>query len=156
MQTYSSLTWVGFQNYNSGCAYGINLVCYPTSGTLTSTADPAVAFATDLLENWPSTTSTGQATGFQSYISYLQPSQVVVGYTVSDSSGSSDGSPAAVTSVANSVIECLSTNEDCYTYTPPSTYLGIGGVFSWTINYDATTGYQFAKSLYPCVIEGNC
>ncbi len=156
MQTYSSLTWVGFQNYNSGCAYGINLVCYPTTGTLTSTADPAVAFATDLLASWPATISSGQETGFQPYISYLQPSQVVIGYTVNNSSGQSDGSPAADTSVAQNVIECLSTNEDCDTYTPPSTYSGIGGVFSWTINYDATTGYQFATNLYPCVIQGNC
>ena len=28
MQTHSSLEWVGIQLYNSGCMFGINLVCY--------------------------------------------------------------------------------------------------------------------------------
>ena len=157
MQTHQSLEWVGFQNYNAGCAYGINLVCYPTgSNTLTSTADAAVAFATDLLANWPATTASGQATGFQPYISYLTPSQVVIGYTVNNSSGQSDGAPAAITSVTKNAIQCLRSGSNCDTYTPPTTYSGIGGVFSWTINYDATNAYQFATSLYPCVVQGNC
>ncbi len=159
MQTYGSLEWVAFQNYNAGCAYGIDLICYPTgSNTLTSTADPAVAFSTDLLENWPATTSSGQITGFQNYTSFLNPSQVVIGYVVNNSSGNSDGSPSVnpYLSVAKDAIQCLRTHEQCATYTPPRTYPGIGGVFAWSINYDASNNYQFAKSLYPCVVQGNC
>lgn len=157
MQTYASLEWVGFQNYNSGCAYGINLVCYPTgSNTLTSTPDSAVAFATDLLANWPATLSTGQPTGFQPYISYLTPSQVVIGYVVNNNAGTSDGSPAAITSVIQNVIPCLTKGQNCDTYTPPTTYPGFGGVFSWTINYDASNNYQFATSVYPCLVNGVC
>lgn len=149
MQTRASLTWVGFQNYNSGCAFGINGVCYPTTGTLASTADPAVAFATDLLENWPTPM-------FNPYLSYLSPSQVVIGYVVQNSSGQSDGAPAAITSVTKNVISCLRNHQNCDTYTPPSIYPGIGGVFAWSINYDANNNYAFATSLSACVVGGNC
>lgn len=149
MQTRAALTWVGFQNYNSGCAYGLNGVCYPTTGTLTSTADPAVAFAADLLENWPTPT-------FNPYLSYLSPSQVVIGYVVENSSGQSDGSPAAIPSVIKNVITCLRTHQNCGTYTPPSKYPGIGGVFAWSINYDADNNYAFATSLTSCVVSGVC
>lgn len=158
MQVYAALEWVSFQNYNSGCAYGIDLVCYPTTGSLTSTADPAVAFATDLLANWPATTSSGQATGFLPYISYLKPSQVVIGYVVTNSTGQTDGDPSVspYLSVVKNAIQCLRTSQQCDTYTPPATYPDIGGVFDWTVNYDATVGYSFAKTLYPCVVGGNC
>ncbi len=151
MQTRASLTWVGFQNYNSGCAFGINQVCYPTiTETLTSSADPAVAFATDLLENWPTPT-------FNPFLSYLSPSQVVIGYTVEKSDGESDGSPAAIPSVTKNVISCLrGTHLNCDTYIPPSIYPGIGGVFAWSINYDANNGYAFATSLSSCVVGGDC
>ncbi len=158
MQVYASLEWAAFQNYNSGCAYGIDLVCYPTTGSLTSTADPAVAFATDLLANWPATTSSGQVTGFLPYISYLKPSQVVIGYVVTNNNGQTDGDPSVspYLSVVKNAIQCLRTGQQCDTYTPPTTYPGIGGVFDWTVNYDATVNYQFAKTLYPCVVGGNC
>lgn len=149
MQIRPALTWVAFQNYNSGCAYGINGICYPTTGSLTSTADPAVAFATDLLENWPTPM-------FNPYISLLSPSQVVVGYTVQNLSGQCDGSPCADPAVTKNVLTCLRTHQNCATYTPPSFYPGIGGVFAWTINYDANNNYQFATSLSTCVVSGNC
>ena len=149
MQTHASLAWVGFQNYNSGCAFGINGICYPTTGTLTSTTDPAVAFATDLLENWPTPT-------FNPYVSYLSPSQVVIGYVVVNGSGTSDGAPPAITSVTKQVITCLRDYQNCNTYTPPSKYPGIGGVFAWSINYDADNSYAFATSLSACVVGGNC
>jgi chitinase len=150
MQVRPALTWVSFQNYNSGCAYGINGVCYPTTGTtLTSSSDSAVAFATDLLENWP----TPQ---FNPYLSFLSPSQVVIGYVVQNASGGSDGSPYAIPSVTKNVITCLRSHQNCDTYTPPAVYPGIGGVFAWSINYDANNSYQFANSLSACVVNGVC
>ena len=160
MQTHASLAWVGIQLYNSGCAYGIDLICYDPN-TSTTTPDPAVAFATDLLTNWPAQTPTGQATGFQPYKAYLSPSQVVLGYPVKNASGISDGSPAAVIPVIKRAIQCLNTKKlgptECDTYTAPVEMpFGIGGVFSWTINDDATTGYAFATGLSPCVVKGIC
>lgn len=158
MQTHQSLAWVGIQMYNSGCAYGINLICYDPNNT--SSPDTSVAMATDLLANWPAKTSSGQATGFQPYISYLNPSQVVLGYPAPNASGSSDGLPAAVTGTIKRAIQCLRTGiksaSSCDTYVPPQTYPGFGGVFEWELTYDANNNYNFATSLTNCVMNGNC
>lgn len=158
MQTHQSLAWVGIQMYNSGCAYGINLICYDPNNS--SSPDASVAMATDLLANWPAKTSTGQSTGFQPYISHLTPSQVVLGYPAPNASGSSDGSPAAVISTIKRAIQCLRTGvvsaTSCDTYVPPQAYPGFGGVFDWEIIHDEENNYNFATSLVNCVINGNC
>lgn len=158
MQTYQSLEWVGIQMYNSGCAYGIDLICYDPNNT--KSPNTSVAMATDLLANWPSTISTGQKTGFQPYISYLKPSQVVLGYPAPDASANSDGTPSAVTSTIKRAIQCLRTavasSTSCDTYIPPKAYPGIGGVFEWEITYDASNNFNFATSLSNCVKSGNC
>ncbi|CDZ77335.1 Chitinase D precursor [Legionella massiliensis] len=158
MQTHQSLAWVGIQMYNAGCAFGINLICYDPNNT--SSPDASVAMATDLLANWPAKTSSGQATGFQPYISYLTPSQVVLGYPAPNAAGSSDGSPAAVISTIKRAIQCLRTgivsSTSCDTYVPPQTYPGFGGVFDWEIIHDQSNNYNFATSLVNCVINNNC
>ncbi len=159
MVTASSLEWIGFQIYNSGCVYGIDRNCYPLEGTsLTNSPDSAVAVATDLQENWPAQTETGVVTGFQPYISNLNPdgSQVVLGYASLNGEGQSDGSPAAVVDIVKNAIQCLRTGEACGSYTPPNTYPAIGGVFDWTLNYDASNNYAFSTGLYPCVVQGDC
>ncbi|MBA3536271.1 MAG: hypothetical protein H0T84_06655 [Tatlockia sp.] len=155
MQTHQSLAWVGIQVYNSGCAFGIDQVCYDSN--VTNNPDASVAFATDLLANWPAKTNSGQLTGFQPYISYLTPEQVVLGYPAPNASGNSDGAPAAVISTIKRAIQCLRTGvTGCGTYLPPKAYPGIGGVFEWEITYDENNNYNFAKSLKNCVINGNC
>lgn len=158
MQTHQSLAWVGIQMYNAGCTYGIDLICYDPNNT--NSPNASVAMATDLLENWPATTSSGQQTGFQPYISYLTPSQVVLGYPAPNASGQSDGSPAAVISTIKRAIQCLRTGvaspSSCDTYIPPRTYPGFGGVFDWEIIHDENNNYNFATSLVNCVIQGNC
>jgi chitinase len=155
MQTHQSLAWVGIQVYNSGCAFGIDQVCYDPN--ITNTPNASVAFATDLLANWPAKTSSGQATGFQPYISYLTPGQVILGYPAPNASGVSDGAPAAVIGTIKRAIQCLRTGvTGCGTYLPPKAYPGIGGVFEWEITYDQNNNYNFAKSLKDCVINGNC
>lgn len=157
MQTAASLEWVGFQTYNSGCAYGIDRECYPLEGTsLTSSPDSAVAFATDLLEDWPDSTPSGVPTGFQKYKSLLKPSQVVLGYTVMNGSGASDGSPSAVINVVKDAIQCLRTGDACDNYKPPNTYPDIGGVFDWTLNFDKSNNYAFSRGLQACVLGGDC
>lgn len=158
MQTHQSLAWVGIQMYNAGCTYGIDLICYDPNNT--SSPNASVAMATDLLENWPATTSSGQQTGFQPYMSYLTPSQVVLGYPAPNASGQSDGSPAAVIGTIKRAIQCLRTGiasaSSCDTYIPPRTYPGFGGVFDWEIIHDENNNYHFASSLVNCVIQGNC
>lgn len=158
MQTYDSLSWVGIQLYNSGCAYGINLVCYDINNT--TSPDASVAISTDLLANWPDQDSSGRATGFQPYISYLKPSQVVLGYPATNAEGVSDGAPPAVIPTVKRAIQCLRTAkqgpDSCDTYIPPQEYPGIGGVFEWEITYDANNNYKFATELLNCVINSNC
>ncbi len=151
MQTAPSLTWVGFQIYNSGCVLGLDGRCYPLESdedALTAYPDTAVAVAADLLEDWPS--------NFQPYKSLLTPSQVVLGYASKNGSGASDGSPAAVIPIVKDAIQCLRTGEACRSYTAPNSYPDIGGVFDWTLNFDADNNYAFSKGLYPCVVEGDC
>ena len=158
MQTHAALSWVGIQLYNSGCAFGIDLVCYDPNNS--NSPDASVAFATDLLADWPAKTASGQATGFQPYVSYLNPNQVVLGYPAANATGASDGSPAANTSTVQRAIQCLRTASQspkaCDTYVPPKAYPGIGGVFNWEVTYDANNGYHFATDLKACVIDGVC
>ncbi|HAT5044489.1 TPA: hypothetical protein I9760_002743, partial [Legionella pneumophila] len=157
MQTHQSLAWVGIQLYNTGCAFGIDQVCY--GPTPTDTPDFSVAMATDLLENWPATVN-GRPTGFQPYVSYLRPSQIVIGYPSPNSNGGSDGSPVTPTTTIKRAIQCLKTaiasNTSCGAYAPPRAYGNIGGVFNWEVTYDKNNQFKFAKELKNCVINGVC
>ena len=156
MQTHDSLAWVGIQVYNTGCALGIDTICYADT---TTSPDLSVAMATDLLESWPATVN-GRATGFQPYVSYLKPSQIVLGYPAPNASGISDGAPAKPTSIIKRAIQCLKTatksSTSCDTYVPPRAYGQIGGVFNWEATYDQSNNFKFATDLKNCVINGIC
>jgi chitinase len=158
MQTHTILSWVEIQLYNTGCAYGIDKVCYDPNAT--STPNFSVAMATDLLANWPEVDSSGRKTGFQPYISYLTPSQVVIGYPAPNAQGVSDGAPVTPNATIKRAIQCLRTavagNNSCGSYVPPQSYPGIGGVFNWEVTYDQSNNFKFAKDLKACVIDGNC
>jgi chitinase len=157
MQTHDALTWVGVQVYNTGCAYGIDLVCYADDA---NSPNLSVAMAAGLLENWPSKTSSGQSTGFQPYISYLNPNQVVLGYPAPNRSGVSDGLPAKSTAVIKRAIQCLRNGTigatGCDSYLPPRVYPNIGGVFEWEITYDQDNNFAFATNLKSCVLNSSC
>lgn len=158
MQTYSSLSWVGIQLYNSGCILGIDQVCYDPNAT--NTPDFSVAMAVDLLANWPATDALGRPTNFQPYISYLRADQIVLGYPAPNSQGASDGSPVTPTTTIKRAIECLenatANSTSCGNYLPPKAYGLIGGVFNWEITYDQNNQYKFARDLKTCVSTGIC
>ncbi len=158
MQTANSLSWVGVQLYNTGCMLGINSVCYDPN--VINSPDFSVAMATDLLANWPAKTASGQATGFQPYLSLLKPSQVVLGYVAPNASGQGDGGPIIPVATIKRAIQCLRTNikadNSCDTFIPPAAYPGIGGVFDWQVNNDQSNNFAFAKGLQNCVLNGNC
>ena len=162
MQTYTALSWVGIQLYNTGGMWGIDLNLYAPSvnnSNIATSPDFSVAMAVDLLESWPSQVN-GQATGWLKYISYLKPEQVVLGYPVPDANGNSDGAPYAPTPVIKRAIQCLRTGVkgqySCDTYVPPRTYPGIGGVFSWETSRDQNNNFAFARDLKNCVVNNNC
>ena len=116
--------------------------------------------ATDLLATWPSTTGTGQATGFQPYVSSLTPNQVVLGYPAPNNVGASDGSPVTPAATIIRAIECLETNvasgTSCDTFVPPKAYPDMGGVFDWEVVYDQSNNFAFATRLEACVAGGMC
>jgi len=162
MLTHDALSWVGVQLYNTGSCWGINQQIYVPSNNnsnIATSPDFAVALATDLLENWP-TSVNGRSTGWNPYISYLTPSQVVLGYPSPNSQGASDGAAYAPPNVVNRAIVCLRTAQSgqysCDTYVPPRAYPGFGGVFTWEVTYDQDNNFQFAKGIKNCVINGNC
>ncbi|AWN75230.1 glycosyl hydrolase family 18 protein [Legionella anisa] len=158
MQTHDALTWVGIQLYNTGCMFGIDMVCY--GPTPTSNPDFSVAMATNLLENWPDQLPNGSKTSFQPYISHLNPSQIVIGYLAANANGSGDGSPVIPTNTIKRAIQCLKTTSSssnaCGTYVPPRAYGNIGGVFNWEVTFDQSNNFKFATELKNCVINGVC
>lgn len=157
MQTHDALSWVGVQIYNTGCAYGIDHVCYADNA---NSPDLSVAMATALLENWPPKDPSGRDSGFQPYISYLDSNQIVLGYPAPNRQGFSDGQPVKSTAIIKRALQCLKTGvkgpTSCDTYVPPRVYSNIAGVFEWEVTYDQDNNFKFATDLKPCVIDGNC
>jgi chitinase len=76
----------------------------------------------------------------------LSPSQVGLGLPASsEAAGSGYTSP----SVVNDALDCLATGSSCGTFVPPSTYPTIRGAMTWSINWDASNGYNFADTVGP-------
>jgi GH18 family chitinase len=179
MQTCGNVDRVGVQLYNGASDYSIN-----TTQTGSNTNPPAcglidelnnmstnagVSLATGLLENWgnrcnaggqllPYTNSNGGKT-------CLAPSQVILGYLSTDSTGGMDGGgpPANISNIKNTLL-CLrtggaagctpGTGSDAANVNNPISPLGkynIGGVFDWDIYHDQNNNFAFAKGLSDCV-----
>jgi chitinase len=76
----------------------------------------------------------------------LSPSQVGLGLPASPSAA---GSGYTSPSVVNSALDCLATGTSCGSFKPPSTYPSIRGAMTWSINWDAANGYNFANTVAP-------
>src|ERR1700733_2098361 len=76
----------------------------------------------------------------------LSPSQVGLGLPASSSAA---GSGYVAPSVVNAALDCLATGADCGSFVPPKTWPGIRGVMTWSINWDASNGYNFAATVAP-------
>lgn len=155
MQVHDDLSWVGIQLYNSGCAYSLNKICYEPNPS--NIPDFYVVVVSDLLENWPKTLKNGEETDFQPYISYLKPSQVVLGFFVPSPKRKLATVPFATIKRA---LNCLNTgkvsNNACAAYTPPKAYQHIGGVFGWEVTYDEENDFKFAANIRECAIHYVC
>jgi chitinase len=76
----------------------------------------------------------------------LSPAQVGLGLPASPSAaGSGYTSPAVV----NAALDCLAAKQNCGSFVPPTTWPGIRGVMTWSINWDAANGYNFANTIAP-------
>lgn len=76
----------------------------------------------------------------------LSPSQVGLGLPASPSAA---GSGYVSPSVINDALDCLAAHQNCGSFVPPATWPGIRGVMTWSINWDASNGYNFAGTVAP-------
>jgi chitinase len=76
----------------------------------------------------------------------LSPSQVGVGLPASSSAA---GSGYVSPSVVNDALDCLASGANCGSFVPPETWPGIRGAMTWSINWDAANGYNFANTVSP-------
>ena len=59
------------------------------------------------------------------------------------------GSGYVSPSVVVAAIQCLANGSNCGTFRPPTNHPTIRGVMTWSINWDASNGYQFANTVSP-------
>lgn len=77
----------------------------------------------------------------------LSPSQVGLGLPASGSAAPSGGylDPSTV----NNALDCLDKGSNCGSFKPSQAYPGIRGAMDWSINWDASNGYNFANTVAP-------
>lgn len=76
----------------------------------------------------------------------LSASQVGLGLPASPSAA---GSGYVSPSVVNDALDCLAARANCGSFVPSAAYPGIRGVMTWSINWDASNGYNFANTVAP-------
>ncbi|HEU5200603.1 MAG TPA: glycosyl hydrolase family 18 protein [Ktedonobacterales bacterium] len=76
----------------------------------------------------------------------LRPDQVALGLPASTSAA---GSGYVSPSVVNAALDCLETGTNCGSFKPSTTWPGIRGAMDWSINWDASNGYNFANTIGP-------
>jgi chitinase len=126
MQLYTNLkditTVINVQYYNSGCMLGRDGKCY-SQGTV----DFLTALS-DLTLQW------------------VAPSQLGIGVPATSSAA---GGGYVAPSVVNQAVKCLATGSDCGTYKPVAKYPDLRGAMTWSINWDASSGYLLANTVKP-------
>ncbi|WP_133741931.1 glycosyl hydrolase family 18 protein [Actinorugispora endophytica] len=115
------LTIVNMQYYNSGSMLGCDQRVY-SQGTV----DFLTALACIQLEMG------------------LRPDQVGLGLPAVPSAA---GGGYQSTGNVIRAVDCLETRANCGSFTPSRAYGEIGGVMTWSINWDATNGYAFADAI---------
>ncbi|THG34234.1 carbohydrate-binding protein [Glaciibacter flavus] len=115
------LTVVNTQYYNSGSMNGCDGGVY---------AQASVNFATALA-----------CTELQGG---LDASQVGLGFPASTRGA---GSGYVSTTVVNNSITCLAQGVGCGSFVPSAKYPNLRGAMTWSINWDASNGYQFANAV---------
>ncbi|MBB6118778.1 glycosyl hydrolase family 18 protein [Nocardiopsis algeriensis] len=115
------LTIVNMQYYNSGSMLGCDQQVYSQG-----TPDFVAALACIQLEMG------------------LEPHQVGLGLpAVPAAAGGGHMAPSQVVRA----LDCLEQGTNCGRFSPDTPYGPIGGVMTWSINWDATNGYQFAETI---------
>lgn len=76
----------------------------------------------------------------------LSASQVGLGLPASSSAA---GSGYVSPSLINDALDCLAARTNCGSFVPSTSYPAIRGVMTWSINWDASNGYNFASTVAP-------
>ncbi|ASU85496.1 chitinase [Nocardiopsis gilva YIM 90087] len=117
------ITLVNMQYYNSGSMMGCDQGVYAQG-----TVDFLTALACIQLEMG------------------LRPDQVGLGLPAVPSAAGGGYQPPANIIRA---LDCLEARTNCGAFTPSEAYGKLGGVMTWSINWDATNGYRFAETIRP-------
>ncbi|WP_162606434.1 glycosyl hydrolase family 18 protein [Jiangella asiatica] len=115
------LTIVNMQYYNSGTMLGCDQQVY---------AQGTVDFLT--------------AQACIQLMAGLDPDQVGLGLPATTSAAGGGYQPPSNVTAA---LDCLATANDCGSFVPAQPWGPIGGAMTWSVNWDATNGYQFANTL---------
>lgn len=115
------ITVVNTQYYNSGSMLGRDGKAY-SSGTV----DFQTALADILLDG------------------HLRADQVGLGLPASPQGA---GSGYVAPSVVNAAYDCLTVGVNCGSYKPAAKYPTLRGAMTWSINWDAKNGYNFANTV---------
>jgi chitinase len=119
----SILTLVNMQYYNSGSMLGCDSNVYSEGS-----------------ENFLTALACIQLQGG------LSPSQVGLGLPASSGAAPSGGYVSP--SIVNNSLACLATGSNCGSFVPPS-HWSVRGAMTWSINWDASNGYNFANTVGP-------
>lgn len=74
----------------------------------------------------------------------LRPDQVGLGLPATTSAA---GGGYVAPSVVNDALSCLAAGKNCGSFKPSTTYPNIRGAMTWSINWDATSNYNFANTI---------
>ena len=118
----ANMTMMNTQYYNSGSMLGCDGGVYSES-----TENFITALACTQLNSLPA-------------------SEIGIGLPASPSGA---GSGYVSPSVVAAAIQCLANGSNCGSFHPPSNHPTIRGVMTWSINWDAAQGYQFANTVSP-------
>ncbi|MEO3875062.1 cellulose binding domain-containing protein [Nonomuraea sp. B12E4] len=118
------LTVVHTQFYNSGSMLG----CDQAQAYAQGTVNFMTALACIQLENG------------------LRPDQVALGLPAGPGAAGGGVVPPAL---VNQALDCLAKRTNCGTFVPPRAYPDIRGAMTWSVNWDASNNWSFAKTVKP-------
>ncbi|MFL6119127.1 chitinase [Actinophytocola sp.] len=76
----------------------------------------------------------------------LRPDQVAIGLPAGPGAA---GGGVVAPSVLTNALDCLARGTNCGSFHPPHTYPDIRGAMTWSINWDASNGYNFSRTVAP-------
>ena len=123
------LTIVNMQLYNSGSMNGCDHEVY-----VEGSEDFLTALACIELQNG------------------LRPDQVALGLPASPSAA---GGGYVDPSVVNAALDCLAAGTHCGSFHPPQTWPGLRGAMTWSINWDAANGFNWANTIAAHLSSGS-